>query len=43
VRPRWAWLLWVQLSVVLLAILAAYYGILNLAILAVPGMDKLLR
>lgn len=43
VRPRWAWLLWVQLSVVLLATLGAYLGALNLAILTVSGMDKLLH
>jgi len=43
VRPRWAWLLWVQLSIVLLASLAAYLGLLNLAVLALPGMDKLLH
>ena len=42
-RPRWAWLLWVQLAVVLLATLAAYLGLLNLAILAWPGVDKLLH
>ena len=40
-RPRWAWLVWVQLSVVLLVTLAAYLGLLNLAILTWPGMDKL--
>jgi hypothetical protein len=42
-RPRWAWLLWVQLAIVLLASLAAYLGLLDLAILAWPGMDKLLH
>jgi VanZ family protein len=42
-RPRWAWLLWVQLAIVLLATLAAYLGLLNLAVLTVPGMDKLLH
>ena len=42
-RPSWAWLLWVQLSIVLLATLAAYLGLLDLAILSVPGMDKFLH
>ena len=42
-RPRWAWLLWVQLPVVLLATLAAYLGLLNSAILTWPGVDKLLH
>jgi hypothetical protein len=43
VRPRWAWLLWAQLALVLLATMGAYLGLLNLAILALPGMDKLLH
>jgi hypothetical protein len=42
-RPRWAWLLWVQLAVVLLTILGAYLGLLNLAVLGLPGIDKLLH
>jgi hypothetical protein len=36
-------LLWVQLSIVLLVTLAAYLGWLNLAALALPGLDKLLH
>ena len=43
VRPRWAWLLWVHLSIVLLATLGAYLGLLNLDALTVPGIDKLLH
>ena len=43
VRPRWAWLLWVQLAIVLLVTLAAYLGWLNLAVLALPGLDKLMH
>jgi hypothetical protein len=42
-RPRWAWLLWVQLGIVLLTTLGAYLGLLDLAVLALPGMDKLLH
>jgi hypothetical protein len=33
----------VQLAIVLLAILGAYLGMLNLALLTVPGMDKALH
>ena len=36
-------MLWVQLSIVLLATLAAYLGLLNLTVLTLPGMDKLLH
>jgi VanZ family protein len=42
-RPRWAWLLWVQLSIILLATLAAYLGLLDVAALGVPGLDKILH
>jgi len=43
VRPRWAWLLWVQLGINLLATLGAYLGLLDLSVLAVSGMDKTLH
>jgi VanZ family protein len=43
VRPRWAWLLWAQLAIILLATLAAYLDRLNLSLLALPGVDKLLH
>jgi len=36
-------LLWVQLTVDLLATLGAYLGLLDLSVLAVPGMDKILH
>ena len=42
-RPRWAWLLWAQLSIVLLVTLAAYLGLLDVAVLGVPGLDKILH
>ena len=42
-RPRWAWLLWVQLAVDLLATLGAYLGLLDLSVLAMPGVDKVLH
>ena len=42
-RPRWAWLLWVQLPIIALVTLAAYLGRLNLAVLALTGVDKLLH
>ncbi len=42
-RPRWAWLLWGQLGLILVAILGAYLDILNLAFLALPGADKALH
>lgn len=42
-RPRWAWLLWGQLALVLLATLGAYLGLLDLAPLALPGADKVLH
>jgi VanZ family protein len=42
-RPRWAWLLWVQLGMMLLATLGAYLGLLDLFVLAVPGIDKILH
>ena len=42
-RPRWAWLLWSQVGVVLLALLGAYLGLLRVDLLALPGADKLLH
>lgn len=42
-RPRWAWLLWSQVGVVLLASLGAYLGLLRFDLLALPGADKLLH
>lgn len=42
-RPRWAWLLWNQVGVVLLASLGAYLGLLRFDLLALPGADKLLH
>lgn len=42
-RPRWAWLLWSQVGVVLLALLGAYLGLLRFDLLALPGADKLLH
>jgi undecaprenyl-diphosphatase len=40
VRPRWAWLLWGQLALVLIATLGAYLRLLDRWIFAVPGADK---
>ncbi|MBN1583366.1 MAG: phosphatase PAP2 family protein [Anaerolineae bacterium] len=40
-RPRWAWLLWGQVAVALLATLGAYLDLLHLAFLTLSGMDKL--
>ncbi|MBN1485206.1 MAG: phosphatase PAP2 family protein [Chloroflexia bacterium] len=42
-RPAWAWLLWGQLALVLLALLGAYLDLLDLAWLARPGLDKALH
>jgi len=42
-RPRWAWLLWGQVAVVLLATLSASLGLLHFAFLALPGADKALH
>ena len=42
-RPRWAWLLWSQVGVVLLALLGAYLGLLRVDLLVLPGADKLLH
>jgi undecaprenyl-diphosphatase len=42
-RPRWVWLLWSQVGVVLLASLGAYLGLLRFDLLALPGADKLLH
>ena len=39
-RPRWAWLLWGQLGLVLLVSLGAYLDLLNARILCWPGADK---
>ena len=35
-RPRWAWLLWSQVGVVLLALLGAYLGLLRVDLLGSP-------
>jgi undecaprenyl-diphosphatase len=40
-RPRWPWLLWSQVALLLLASLMAYLGLLNFGLLAFPGADKL--
>ncbi len=42
-RPRWAWLLWGQLAVVIYATAGAYLGALDLWILRIGGMDKVLH
>ncbi len=42
-RPRWAWLIWGQLAIVLLAILAAYLRLLHLWVLTLPAADKVLH
>ena len=42
-RPRWAWLLWGQVGVILLALLGAYLDLLRSDLLALPGADKLLH
>jgi undecaprenyl-diphosphatase len=42
-KPRWAWLLWSQLAVALLASLTAYLGLLRFDLLALPGADKMLH
>lgn len=42
-RPRWAWMLWGQLAVVVVAGLSAHLGLLNLKLLAWPGADKALH
>jgi len=39
-RPRWAWLLWAQVAVMLLATLSAYLGLLSFDFLAFAGADK---
>jgi len=39
-RPRWAWLLWGQVAVILLATLAASLHLLSFAFLTLPGADK---
>ncbi len=42
-RPRWAWLLWGQAAVVLLATLGASLQLLHFSFLTLPGADKLLH
>jgi membrane-associated phospholipid phosphatase len=42
-RPWWGWLLWPAAATVLLAGLAADLGLLSLALLARPGVDKVLH
>jgi undecaprenyl-diphosphatase len=42
-RPRWAWLLWGQLALVLIASLGAYLRLLDLTTVAVAGADKALH
>lgn len=42
-RSRWCWLLWGQVTLVLLAILTATLGLLHFGLLRVPGMDKVLH
>lgn len=42
-RPKWAWLLWFQLAMVFIAILSAYFGLLRIPSLAIPGLDKSLH
>ena len=43
IRPRWAWLLWLNIAVVLNASLCAYLGLLQHPAIAFPGMDKVLH
>ena len=42
-RPRWAWLLWGQVALVLLATLTAWLNLLDLRLLAFRGADKALH
>jgi undecaprenyl-diphosphatase len=42
-RPRWAWLLWGQTALVLLATLAASLQLLSFGFLVLPGADKALH
>ena len=42
-RPQWAWLLWGQVALVLLATLGAWLGLLELRFLMIPGADKALH
>ncbi len=42
-RPRWAWLLWGQLALVLLATLTASLGLLHFGFLSLAGADKALH
>jgi undecaprenyl-diphosphatase len=39
-RPRWAWLLWEQVALVLIVSLGAYLGLLDVPVLAIRGLDK---
>ncbi len=42
-RPRWAWLLWGQAAVVLLATLAASLQLIHFGFLTLPGSDKVIH
>jgi len=42
-RSRWAWLLWGQVTLVLLALLTATLGLLHFGLLRIPGMDQVLH
>ncbi len=42
-RPRWAWWLWPQTSVIILATVAAYLGLTHMRVLTFPGADKVLH
>jgi undecaprenyl-diphosphatase len=42
-RPWWSWLVWPSLAIVAILGLAADLGLLDLALLARPGIDKLLH
>ncbi len=42
-RPRWAWLLWGQLAVILLASLGAYLGLTKFPAHQIHGMDKVMH
>lgn len=42
-RPRWAWLLWLNIALILNASLYAYLGLLRHPAMVFPGMDKVLH
>lgn len=42
-RPRWSWLLWLQLAVVAFATTGAYLGLTHWSALKLPGADKFLH